>query len=701
VAATKVEKEIGGRVFSIETGKLARQAHGAVVVRLADTIILTAVTAEETRQDLGFFPLTVDYRERGQAAGRIPGGRFYKREGRPSTKEIVTMRLTDRPLRPLFPKSFRQEVLITTQVLSADGHNDPDILSITAASASLMVSPIPFHGPIGAVRVGRVDGELLLFPTVEQLEAGELDLVVASNRSGVTMLEGDAKELPEETLIEAIQFGHQAALQLIALQDDLARGAGISPKVFADEPEQSELEAEILAQYGPAIRESVCAVAKEERREAVKELKKQMVEKRIEGLAKDVAKETAAKVEDAFEKAKKGIIRKMVLDEGARLDGRALAEVRPITCEVGLFPMTHGSALFQRGQTQAVVTTTLGTVRDEESVEGLTGESTRKFMMHYYFPSFSTGEVSMPRGPGRREIGHGALSERSLLAVLPPWDKFPYTIRLVSDIFESNGSSSMASVCGGTLALMDAGVKITRPVAGISIGLVTEGDRWVTLTDIMGEEDFNGDMDFKVAGSQKGVTGIQLDLKIKKISDEIIRKAFTEAREARIQILRQMLECLPAPRKNLSDHAPRLVQMKVEPAKIGAIIGPGGKTIRGIEEQTAAKLDIMDDGTVIITGVSDESVGRARTMVENLTEEVKIGKEYDGKVVSIKDFGCFVEVLPGQEGLVHISELSDTYVEKISDVVKMGDPIRVKVIDIDNQGRVRLSRKAVLTGAGR
>jgi len=697
VTPTKVEKEIGGRIFSLETGKLAKQAHGAVVVRLADTMVLTAVTTAEAREGIDFFPLTVDYRERGQAAGRIPGGRFYKREGRPSTKETVTMRMTDRPMRPLFPKSFRKEVLITTQVLSADGQNDPDVLSINGASASLVVSPIPFHGPVGAVRVGRVEGEFILFPTHDQLQNGDLDLIVASNRTGVTMLEGDAKELPEETVMEAILFGHEAATQLIELQEELVAKAGIPPKEFVEEEDQSELLGKILGEYSGAIRESACAVAKQERHEAVSELKSQIVEKFIEGLDKEEAREVAGKTKETFEKAKKQIIRSMILDEGVRTDGRGFGDVRPLTCEVGLFPMTHGSALFQRGQTQAVVATTLGTVRDEEIVESLSGEYKRKFMLHYYFPSFSVGEVSMPRGPGRREIGHGALAERSLVAVLPPWENFPYTIRLVADTFESNGSSSMAAVCGGTLALMDAGVKIARPVAGISIGLVREGERWVTLTDIMGEEDFNGDMDFKVAGSQKGVTGIQLDLKVKSVSEEVLRKGFEDARQARIQILRQMLECLPAPRKQLSDHAPRLIQIKINPAKIGAVIGPGGKVIRSIEEQTKAKLEIMDDGTVIITGENEEAVSSARTIVENLTEDVEIGKEYEGKVVSVKDFGCFVEILPGQEGLVHISELSDSYVESISDVVNIGDSIRVRVIDIDPQGRVRLSRKAILT----
>jgi len=696
VTPTKVEKEIGGRIFSLETGKLAKQASGAVVVRLADTMVLTAVTTAEARAGIDFFPLTVDYRERGQAAGRIPGGRFYKREGRPSTKETVTMRLTDRPMRPLFPKSFREEVLIMTQVLSADGQNDPDILSINGASASLMASPIPFHGPVGAVRVGRVEDELILFPTHEQLGKGDLDLIVASNRTGVTMLEGDAKELPEETVMEAILFGHEAATQLMELQEELVAEAGIPPKEFPEEEDGNELLEKILAEHSQAIRESACAVAKQERNEAVSELKDQIVEKSIEGLEKEEAAEVAGKTKEAFEEAKKQIIRSMILDEGVRTDGRGFGDVRELTCEVGLFPMTHGSALFQRGQTQAVVATTLGTVRDEEIVESLSGEYKRKFMLHYYFPSFSVGEVSMPRGPGRREIGHGALAERSLVAVLPPWEDFPYTIRLVSDTFESNGSSSMAAVCGGTLALMDAGVKIARPVAGISVGLVSEGERWVTLTDIMGEEDFNGDMDFKVAGSQKGVTGIQLDLKVKSVSEEILRRGFEDARQARIHILRQMLECLPAPRKELSDHAPRLIQIKINPEKIGAVIGPGGKVIRSIEEETTAKLEIMDDGTVIVTGDSEEAVSSARTIVENLTEDVEIGKEYEGKVVSVKDFGCFVEILPGQEGLVHISELSDSYVENISDAVDIGDSIRVRVIDIDPQGRVRLSRKAIL-----
>ena len=691
-----VEREIGGRVLSLETGRLAKQAHGAVVVRLADTMVLTTAVTADPRPGLDFFPLTVDYRERSQAVGKIPGGRFFKREGRPSTKEIVTMRMTDRPIRPLFPKSFKDEVMIMTQVLSADEQNDPDILSINGASASLMVSPIPFHGPIGAVRVGRIDEQFVLFPTAEQVEEGEMDLIVVSNRGGVTMLEGDAKEVPEEIVIEAILWGHEAAQQLIELQDELVEKAGIPPKEFPEEPEADPFEEEFYTEHSAAIREAACAAAKLERRDAVKELRSELIEKYTEGLEEAEAAKKASELKGIYEKAKKRTVREMILDDEVRTDGRGFDDVRALECEVGLFPMTHGSALFQRGETQAVVVTTLGTPRDEEIVQPLGEEYKRKFMLHYYFPPFATGEVSMPRGPGRREIGHGNLAERSLIAVLPDWDTFPYTIRLVSDIFESNGSSSMASVCGGTLALMDAGVKITRPVAGISVGLVSDGERWKTLVDIMGEEDFNGDMDFKVAGSQKGVTGIQLDLKIEGIGEDIIRKAMADAREARIIILRQMLECLAAPRKKMAASAPRLDQVKIDPEKIGTIIGPGGKTVRMIEEVTGAKLDISDDGTVVIAAKSDESLEAGRKFVESLTEEVEIGKDYEGKVVTVKDFGCFVEILPGQEGLVHISELSDTYVDRIDDVVQVGDSMKVRVIDMDDTGRIRLSRKAVL-----
>jgi polyribonucleotide nucleotidyltransferase len=690
--------ELSGRLFSMETGRLAKQAHGAVVVRFADSMVLSTVVSAPTREKMDFFPLTVDYRERMQAAGKIPGGRFYKREGRPSTKEVLTMRMTDRPMRPAFPKSFRDELLIMGQVLSADGQNDPDILSINGASASLMLSPVPFRGPVGAVRVGRIGDQFIINPTVEQVEHGDLDLVVASNRRGVVMLEGGAKELPDEVVVEAILFGHQAAQKMIDVQEELVRKAGVAPKEFDMAAEKDPLEVEILARYGAKIRESACAQAKSERRSAVDELRDQIVEKYVESIKdKSEAAQTANAVKTAFWNAKRQVIRRMILDEKRRCDGRTFKDIRPIECQVGFLPMTHGSALFQRGETQAVVTATLGTLRDEEIVDGLNEEYKRKFLFHYYFPSFSTGEVSMPRGPGRREIGHGALAERSLEAVIPPADKFPYTVRLVADILESNGSSSMASVCGGTLALMDAGVQITQPVAGISIGLVSEGDQYETLTDIMGEEDFNGDMDFKIAGSQKGVTGIQLDLKIDGITEALIRRAVDEAREARIQILRTMLQTLPRPRRDLSPNAPRIETVQINREKIGAVIGPGGKMVRQIEEQTGAKLDISDDGTIFISGSSAEGVRRAREFVERLTEEAEVGKIYSGRVVSIKDFGCFVEILPGQEGMVHISELADSYVDKVDDVVQIGDMIKVRVIGIDDQGRIRLSRRAALS----
>jgi len=696
VNVVKVEKEFGGKLFSLETGKLAKQAGGAVVVGYADTIVLSTVCTADPRPGLDFFPLTVDYRERFQAAGKIPGGRFHKKEGAPSDKEILTMRMTDRPLRPLFPKSFNDEVQIMAQVLSADGQNDPDILSINGASAALTVSSIPFFGPIGAVRVGRIEEQFIINPTQEQIENGDIDLIVASNKEGVCMLEGDARELEEEEIIQAILFGNEAAQQMIALQEELAEKAGIPAKEYTEEAVENPFEEQINTEFAAAIREAACDEAKQVRREAVSELKKSIVEKLTEGLDGDEANERAGQVKEAFETAKKKAIRSMILNDGERLDGRGFEDVRPLYCEVDLLPMAHGSAIFQRGETQSLVTTTLGTGRDEQIVQGLGEEYKRRFLLHYYFPSFSVGEVRMPRGPGRREIGHGMLAERSLKAVLPPWEDFPYTIRLVSDTLESNGSSSMASVCAGTLALMDAGIKISRPVAGISVGLIMEEDRWVTITDIMGEEDFTGDMDLKISGSQKGITGIQLDLKVKFISEEIIRKAIAQARDARINILRSMLEVLPEPRGDLSDSAPRLDRIQINPEKIGGVIGPGGKMIRKIEEDTGAGLDISDDGTVVISGPNKESVLAARTFVERLTEEVEVGKTYAGRVVAVKDFGCFAEILPGQEGMVHISELDDNYVERVDDVVSVGDEITVRCIGIDDQGRVRLSRKAVL-----
>lgn len=694
---TRVEKEIGGRVLFMETGKLAKQAHGAVVVGFADTQVLSTVVSAEGRPGLDFFPLTVDYRERGQAAGKIPGGRFMKREGRPSTKEILTMRMTDRPLRPLFPKGYKKEVQIMAQVLSADGQNDPDVLSINGASACLMLSPLPFLGPVGAVRVGRIGEQFVLFPTQEQIDNGDLDLIVAGNADGVCMLEGDANQLPEEVCLDAIYFGYEGCKELLAMQVELIEKHEVPAKVFPEvEAEATSLIDEIYEKYAEGIKESCQKVAKQERAEAVSEFRDEIVAQYIVGLDDEAAAARKAEVKEAHYQAKKRVIRRMILDEGKRCDGRGFDVVRELLCEVGLFPMTHGSALFQRGQTQAVVGCTFGTSRDEEIVEGLGEEIHRKFMLHYNFPPFSVGEVSMPRGPGRRDIGHGALAERSIKAVLPEWEKFPYTIRLVSDIYESNGSSSMASVCGATLALMDAGVPITRPVAGISVGLVSEGDKWATLTDIMGEEDFNGDMDLKIAGSQQGVTGIQLDLKVSNISREIMTKGFEDAKVARINILRTMLETLPKPRKELAANAPRMCQIQIDPEKIGMIIGPGGKMIRSIEQQTGASLDIDDDGTITISGPNGDSVKDAQTFIESMTKEVEIGEEYDGKVVAIKDFGCFVEILPGQEGLVHISELSDKFVDNIHDHVDIGDAMRVRVIDIDGQNRVRLSRKAVL-----
>jgi polyribonucleotide nucleotidyltransferase len=638
-----------------------------------------------------FFPLTVDYREKTYAAGKFPGG-FIKREGRPTMKETLTSRLIDRPIRPLFPPHYLNEVQVMAQVMSSDKEYDADILSIIGASAALHLSHIPFLEVTGAVRVGLIDGEFILMPTHSQLEESELDLVMAGTRNAVTMIEGFARELPEDRMLQALMFGHKHIVTSINLIEELRTKAGLEAKPAYPAAEVNPLNEIFMERFAAEFKERKQSGLKQERNEKVAELKSKIV---AEFLPETDAKYKPSQVEGAWSLLQEKVIRKMILD-GVRIDGRSNKQLRAISCEVGLLPRAHGTALFQRGETQALVIATLGTVSDEQRVDGLGDEYSKKFMLDYNFPPFSVGECRPIRGPGRREIGHGALAERSLKAVIPEPEDFPYTIRLVSEILESNGSSSMASVCGGTLALMDAGVPITNPVAGISIGLVKEGNSFVTLTDIMGDEDHYGDMDFKVAGTGRGITGIQLDLKINGINEEIMKATLEQAREARREILKTMLTTLRQPREEISDFAPRLLQIKINPEKIGLLIGPGGKTIKGIQEETGAKINVDDDGTVSISHMDAARAESAKMRVEALTEEVKIGKIYEGRVTSIKEFGAFIEILPGRDGLCHISELDDKYVERVDTICKVGDRMQVKVIAIDDQDRVKLSRKALM-----
>jgi polyribonucleotide nucleotidyltransferase len=689
-----VERPFGGSALIIETGKLAKQAHGAAVVRYGDTTTLTTAVEGSPESVRDFFPLVVDYREKVYAAGKFPGG-FIKREGRPTTKEILTSRLIDRPIRPLFPSSYFREVQVMSSVMSADRDNDPDILSMIGASAALHLSPIPFLQPTGSVRVGRVGGELVLMPTQAQLEESDLDLIVSGTRSAITMIEGFAREMSEEHMLQAILFAHKHISEVVALIEELRDVAGLGKKELPPAATANPATQILHEKFYDEFREKKQTEGKHARADAIKELKEKIFTTLLPEAAEGLPY-TPEQLSAAFHAMEEKVVRDLIL-EGKRIDGRTNRQLRAITCEVGLLPRVHGSALFQRGETQSLVTTTLGTLSDEQRVDGLMEEYSKKFMLDYNFPPFSVGECKPIRGPGRREIGHGALAERSLKAVIPPPSRFPYTIRVVSDILESNGSSSMASVCGGTLSLMDAGVPITNPVAGISIGLVKETDRFVLLTDIMGDEDHFGDMDFKIAGTGRGITGIQLDLKIDGINEEIIRGTLEQAREARREILKTMLSTgLRQPRADPSPFAPRLLQIKINPEKIGLLIGPGGKTIKGIQESTGAKIDIDDDGTVYISHSEANGAEMARNKVEALTEEVKIGKVYEGRVTSIKDFGAFIEIVPGRDGLCHISELDDKYVGRVDEVCKVGDRLQVKVIAIDDQDRVKLSRKAIL-----
>ncbi len=685
----KESAEIGGRELTIEMGKMARQADGAAVITYGETVVLVTAVMEREPKDVPFLPLTVDYREYTYAGGRIPGG-FFKSDGRPSEREILTARMTDRPIRPLFPDGYSNETQIIGMVLSADGENRPDIHCITGASTALYCSKIPFTTPIATVRVGLVDGELVLNPTVQQLEESDLDLIITSRRDSVVMIEGGANELSEEQILEAIEFAQPAITTLIDLQQRIYdQLQPVKLDVVADPLDPAVIERAESA-VGGAIHEALGIVDKIERRDAMSQIKKDF----LNGLTEEEA-EQRSDFSEAVYYLVKSYTRKGVLSEGIRRDGRAFDEVRPITCDVGVSPRVHGSALFTRGETQAFVTTTLGTADDAKKVEHYEGESWKKFLLHYNFPPFSVGEARFMRGPGRREIGHGALAERAIVPVLPDEDEFPYVLRTVSDILESNGSSSMATVCGATLSLMDAGVPILAPVAGVSMGLMKEGDDIAVLSDIAGEEDHYGDMDLKVAGTPKGITALQMDIKVEGLSREIFATALEQAKQNRLQILRTMSEAISEPRAETSKYAPRIILIKVPVDRIRDIIGPGGRVIRGIQEDTGCRLNVEDDGTVQIAATSSEAGLAARAIVEGLTAEAEVGKIYWGKVRSIKDFGAFIEILPGTDGLLHISEVADHHVKDVREHVSEGDELAVKVTNIDDRDRIRLSLKAM------
>jgi len=683
---------LGSKEILVETGKLAQQAGGAVTVRMGDTVVLvTATASKEPRAGTDFFPLTVDFEERRYAAGKIPGG-FFKREGRPSTEGILLCRLIDRPLRPLFPKGYINDVHIVVTALSADQEHDVDIISLIGASTALMISDIPFTTPVGAVRIGYIDGELVVNPTLPALQQSELDLAVAGTEESVLMIEAGAHEITEELMLQAIQLGHQAIQDVIAMQKRMAQEIGKAklPGVrhLIDEQLKERVRQIALEPLSALVAEGIARSGRHERQEAI-------MAQVLEQMGPEADK---AVVAEAFENVLQDVMRRSVLDTGKRVDGRGLAEIRPLSAEVGLLPRTHGSGLFNRGETQVLTTVTLGTSSDEQMVEGLSGDVSKRYMHHYNFPPYSTGEVGMMRGPRRREIGHGALAERAIEAVLPAEDRFPYTIRAVSEVLSSNGSTSMASTCACTLALLDAGVPLTAPVAGIAMGVITEGERWAVLTDIQGLEDHLGDMDFKVTGTSKGITAIQLDIKITGLRNEIIAETLQRAKEARLQILDVIHQAIAGPRAELSAYAPRIQTLKIPVEKIGALIGPGGKMIRSIVEETGVKIDVEDDGTVYVASTSAEGSNRALQRISDLTAVAEVGRIYTGKVVRVTDFGAFVEFLPGQDGLVHISQLADFRVNKVEDVCQVGDEIMVMVIDIDADGRVKLSRQAVLEG---
>lgn len=687
------EVVIGGKAIRIQTGKLARQAHGAVLIEMGETSVFVSVCRGPSREGIDFFPLSVEYRERANAAGRFPGG-FIKREGRPSEKEVLTSRLIDRPLRPLFPENYRDEVQIIVQVFSADHENDPDILAMTGASAALSISKIPFEGPIAAVRVGYIQDRYILNPSYDEREISTLDLIVAADKNGVVMVEAGAKEVSEEIMMGAIKLASREIHKIIALQEKMV--AQLKPVKMVCPPVDLSFYQKVKDTLYPEFYRRLQIKDKAERYQSLADYKDQL---KKEYCAEENPQTEESTLADVLDRVKCQVLLDLAFKEKRRVDGRKFDELRNITSEVGLLKRPHGSALFTRGETQAIVLTTLGTSRDEQRVEGLQQEISKRFMLHYNFPPFSVGEVKPMRGVGRREIGHGALAERSFMAVLPPPHKFSYTIGITSDILESNGSSSMATVCGTTLSLMDAGVPIKQPIAGVALGLLAEGDKFQVLTDINDLEDHYGGMDFKVAGSQFGITALQMDIKVKRIPFQVLENAFEQAKQGRLQILKKILETISRPRPEISIYAPRVLTIQVDPKEIGLIIGPGGKMIKGIQEETGADIEIADDGMVTIYCRLAEGAKMARDKIEKITEKAVIGKNYVGKVTATKNFGAFVEILPGQEGLIHVSELDVGYVENVTDVVRVGDVVQVRIMGIDEQNRIKLSRKACMEEA--
>jgi len=690
----RVEAEIGEKKLILETGRMARQAGGAVLVQYGDNVVLVTAVASKLEKSDAFLPLTCDYQEKAYAGGKIPGS-FFRREGRLGEKEILSSRLIDRPLRPLFPDNWFFETQVIATVLSSDQGGGTDIMGIVGASAALSISDIPFGGPIGAVRIGRIEDRFVINPSLEVLEQSSLNLVVVGTDDAVMMVESESDELSEEVVLEAIQFGHSIVRKVIVLQSELQAKAGREKRPTPTRKRNLPFGKEVAEAMRPAVREAVLIPNKTERQATLDQILQKKIDEIDPGDADKIKEATTV-----LHELERHEIRMMILEKGLRADGRGVSEIRPITCEVGLLPRTHGSALFTRGETQSLAVVTLGTSGDEQRIDALEGETKKSFMLHYNFPPFSVGEARFLRGPGRREIGHGALAERSLKRVLPDKEAFPYTIRIVSDILESNGSSSMATVCGGTLALMDAGVPIKKPVAGIAMGLIKEGDKVEILSDILGLEDHLGDMDFKVTGTAEGINALQMDIKIGGITTEVMKKALEQARKGRLHILDRMLSALPSTRPSLSAHAPRIITLKVKPDKVREVIGPGGKVIRSIIEKTGVKIDIDDLGVVHIASSDEAASKEAVDMVKMIVEDVEVGRVYVGKVVRIMDFGAFVELKKGTDGLVHISQLAHHRVKNVRDEVKEGDEISVKVLEIDRQGKIRLSRKETLPSPG-
>ncbi len=693
------EIDLGGRKFSLETGKYAKQANGAIMARYGDTMVLAAVVASpEAKEDQDFFPLQVEYREKTAAAGKIPGG-FFKREGRPTEKEILSSRLIDRPIRPMFPETYRNETQVVVTVFSADQENDSDVLGACAASAALMISDIPFDGPIAEVRVGKVGEEWIINPTFKQLEESSMDMIVAGTEESIVMVEGQSKEISEEEMLKAINIGHEAIKKLCLLQRELAGAVKKPKREIIVTPVDTQLAENVRTLATEKIRKHVTTVmGKEERHDDYERIVNEVLETLKDKYPDETCPNRGRWIKEVVHDIEKIEMRQMILSKSKRLDGRGLNDIRQITIEVGLLPRTHGSALFTRGETQSLTSVTLGTKLDEQMVDGLLPESTKRFMLHYNFPPYSVGEVGRYSGTGRREIGHGNLAERSLKVMMPDAKSFPYTVRIVSDILESNGSSSMATVCAGTLALMDAGIPLIRPVAGIAMGLVKEGNGVAVLSDILGNEDHLGDMDFKISGTREGITAFQMDIKIKGITSDIMKTALDQAKAGRFHILDKMEETIATPRADLSPFAPRLHTMMVPTEMIGAIIGPGGKNIRAIVAESGAEINIEDDGTVVIAAINQEQSDKAREMIERIIEIPEVGKVYKGTVKRIMDFGAFVEIIPGKEGLLHISQIDVARTNKVSDVFKVGDPVEVKLLKIDDEGRLNLSRKALMAG---